>query len=201
MSLIKNNINMKYASLITLFVVCVIFSGYSQTENPDTKDLSKEERKALRKAKKEEEKRKRDEALILYEKYAEQRQWVVETYTVFDKQGQSYQMDPTINFVGVTNEETTVQLSFNGLVGWNGVGGITLDGKIGNYEYSNDGKSLNIKMSATGSSIGIVDIFLIVTGDGNGRATVSGNWGERITFQGKFVSLAESRVYKGSTTY
>ena len=192
---------MKNVLLLLVFSICFVFSGYTQTENPDTKDLSKEEKKALRKAKKEEDKRKREEALIEYEKIAEMREWVVEAYTVYNKQGQSYQMDPTINFVGVFKEETTVQLSFNGIMGWNGVGGITLDGKIGKYEYTCDGKSVSIAMSAMGSGLGNVEIYLTVSGDGNGRASVSGNWGDRITFQGKFVSLEESRVYKGSTTY
>jgi hypothetical protein len=192
---------MKTALLLIFLTVCIAYTGYAQTENPDNKNLTKEEKKAMRKAKKEEDKRKREEALKSFEKYAEMRAWVVEAHTVFDKQGQSYQMDPSINFVGVSNEETTVQLSFTGLMGWNGVGGVTLEGKIGKYEYSSDGKSVTITMSAMGSGLGIVDIFLSVTGDGNGRATVSGNWGDRITFQGKFVSLEDSSIYKGTTTY
>jgi len=192
---------MKTATLFITLFICISFGGNAQTENPDNQSLSKEEKKAIRKAKKEEDKRKREEALINYEKYAEAREWVVEAHTVFDKQGQSYQMDPSINFVAVTGEETTIQLSFTGLIGWNGVGGITLEGKIGKYEYSNDGKSVNITMSAMGAGLGIVDIFLTVMGDGNGRVSVSGNWGDRFTFQGKFVSLAESSIYKGTTTY
>ncbi len=185
--------------IILFFFMCYI--GYAQTENPDTKDLTKEERKAMRKAKKEEDKRKREEALKNFKEYADKREWVVEAYMVYDKQGQSYQMDPSINFVSVVGEETTIQLSFNGIMGWNGVGGITLEGKIGKYEHSSDNKSVNITMTAMGSGLGIVDIFLSVTGDGNGRVTVSGNWGDRITFQGKYVSLEESSVFKGTPTY
>jgi len=192
---------MKAILILMIISFSVLTTTYAQTENPDTKNLTKEEKKALKQAKKEEDKRIREEALISFEKNAEDREWVLEAYTVFGKQGQSFQMDPTINFVGVDGENTTVQLSFNGLVGWNGVGGITLDGKIGKYQVSNDGKSVSITMSAMGSSLGVVDIFLTVSGDANGRATVSGNWGERITFQGKFVSLAESRVYKGTPRY
>ena len=192
---------MKITHLFIAIFLCIGLAGYAQTENPDTKNLTKEEKKAMRKAKKEEDKRKREEALKNFEEYAENREWVVEAYMVFDKQGQSYQMDPSINFVSVAGEETIIQLSFNGLMGWNGVGGITLEGKIGKYEHSGDGKSVNITMTAMGSALGIVDIFLSVTGDGNGRVTVSGNWGDRITFQGKFVSLEESSVFKGTPTY
>lgn len=182
-----------------LFLIC--YAGYAQIENPDSKNLTKEERKAMRKAKKEEDKRKREEALENFKEYAEKREWVVEAFMVFDRHGQSYQMDPSINFVSVIEEETTIQLSFNGIMGWNGVGGVTLEGKIGKYEHSSDNKSVNITMSAMGSGLGIVDIFLSVTGDGNSRVSVSGNWGDRITFQGKFVSLEESSVFKGTPSY
>jgi hypothetical protein len=192
---------MKIRHFFIVLFLFICFTGYAQTENPDSKNLTKEEKKAMRKAKKEEDKRKREEALNNFKEYAKKREWVVETYMVFDKQGQSYQMDPSTNFVSVAGEETTIQLSFNGIMGWNGVGGITLEGKIGKYEHSGDSKSVNITMTAMGSGLGIVDIFLSVTGDGNGRVTVSGNWGDRITFQGKFVSLEESSVFKGTPTY
>ena len=193
--------SMKINIIVILLYVCAVIPTYAQTANPDTKNLTKEERKALKKAKKEEEKRKLEEDLVKFEQYAEMRAWVIEAHTVYDKQGLSFQMDPTINFVGINNEETTVQLSFNGIAGWNGVGGVTLDGKISKYEYSRDKNTVSIKMSTMGASLGNVDIFLSISGRDNARATVSGNWGERITFQGRFVSLAESRVYKGSTTY
>ena len=108
---------MKTLYLFIAFFICICFTGYAQTENPDTKNLTKEEKKALRKAKKEEDKRKRAEALINFEKYAELKEWVVEAHLVFDKQGQSYQMNPSINFVSVIQDQTTIQLSFNaGLV-------------------------------------------------------------------------------------
>lgn len=192
---------MKRLLLYITIIFCIAHTGFAQIENPDSKNLTKEEKKAIRKAKKEEDKRKREEALISFSEYAEMKKWVIEAHTVYDKQGQSYQMDPNINFVGVSDDETTIQLSFNGLMGWNGVGGITLEGKIGKYEYSSDKKLLNITMSAMGSGLGVVDMFITVTGDGNGRASISGNWGDRITFQGKFVSLEESSVFKGTTTY
>lgn len=192
---------MKHLIIIVITLIYTGFTVIAQTENPDNKKLKGDERKALRKAKKEEEKRKMEEDLKDFQRLAEQQTWVVEAHTVFNKEGVSFQMDPTINFIGVKGDETTVQLSFNGIIGWNGVGGVTLEGKIGKYEYNSDNKSLTIKMTAMGASIGAVDIFLTVTGDGNGRATVSGNWGERITFQGNFVSLEKTRVYKGSVTY
>lgn len=189
--------------LLFIFVFLFLSGTYivAQTENPDTKELTKEEKKALKKAKKEEQKLLREEALSNFETHAENREWVIEAYMVFDKKGQSYPMDPNINFVGVNKEEATFQLSFNGIMGWNGVGGVTLDGKIGKYTINKSKNVLTISMTAMGAGLGLVDILMTVSGDGNGSATVSGNWGDRITFKGKFVPLAESTVYKGTTTY
>ena len=187
--------------IILLFISVSGTVVLAQTENPDTKELTKEEKKALKKAKKEEQKLQREEALNNFEIYANNRQWVLEAYMVFDKAGQSYSMDPNINFVGADKEQATIQLSFNGIMGWNGVGGITQDGKIGTYTITKSKSVITIRMTAMGSGMGPVDILLTVSGDGIGSATVSGNWGDRITFKGKFVPLSESSVYKGTPTY
>lgn len=192
---------MKANILVIIISICISLPIYAQTENPDNKNLTKAEKKALRKAKKEEEKRKYEENLVKFEQYAQMRAWVIEAQTVYDKQGNSFQMQPSTNFVFVDNEETTVQLSFTGIIGWNGVGGVTLDGNVGKYEVTRDKNTVSINMSARGASIGNANIVLTISGDGNGRATVTGNWGERIVFQGRYQSLADSRIYKGTTTY
>jgi len=174
---------------------------WAQTENPDTKKLSKEERKALREAKKAEEARQKEIVFELNKDIANNKSWVIEAHTVFPKGGGSIPMDPTINFVSTREDETTIQLSFNGLVGWNGVGGITLDGKISKYEVNESKNAINIRMTAIGPGMGPVDLMATVDINGNGRVTVSGNWGERITFSGNFVSFGNSRIFKGTPTY
>ena len=190
----------KLGSLL-IVVLLIINTGWAQTENPDSKNLSKEEKKALKLAKKEEDARKREEALVNYQAIAENKMWVLEAHTVFEKGGRSFPMNPSVNFVSVEDDETTIQLSFNGILGWNGVGGITLEGKTTKYEVSESKNAITITMTAIGSGMGPVDLLVTVGSDGSGRATASGNWGERITFAGNFVSFEDSNVYKGTPRY
>ena len=190
----------KLVFLVFIFLITSNFS-FSQVDNPESKPLTKEEKKALKNAKKEEKTRQKELALSTYTQLLHNKEWVVEAHTVYNKAGGSIQMDPTINFVGVKDDLVVVQLSFSNLIGWNGVGGITVEGKPGKYEVKSEKNAVSLRMSAMGSAMGPVDIFLTVSGDGTGRATVSGNFGERITFAGYFVSLNDSRVFKGTTTY
>lgn len=204
--MIKYSINQirKIMKRLSFFLIIGLFihsALLAQTENPDSKTLTKEEKKAMKMAKKEEEARKRNEALLRYKAIAENKTWVLEAHTVFEKGGQSFPMNPSINFVSVEGEETTIQLSFNGILGWNGVGGITLEGKTTKYEVSDSKNTITITMTAIGSGMGPVDLLVTVGSDGNGRATISGNWGNRITFAGNFVSFEDSNVYKGTPSY
>jgi hypothetical protein len=197
--------NMKNISLIFLIPAILMLLSFSlsaqQKENPDTKALSKDEKKAMKLLKKGEEERKRMEVLYLYKSIAESRSWVIEAHTVYNKAGQGFPMNPTTNFVSVRGDETTFQLAFNGISGWNGVGGITLEGHISKYNVTENTNTLTVTIMAMGPGMGPIDLLITVSPDGNGRATVSGNWGDRITFAGRFVPMEDSSIYKGTPSY
>ena len=89
-----------------------------------------EDRKATKKAKKEQEEKLNIEKTNRLYGLVEQKQFVLEANTLFDKSGMSFQLNSNINFVGFDGKNATIQLAFDQLVGWNGVGGITLDGTI-----------------------------------------------------------------------
>ncbi len=130
---------------------------------------------------------------------AESRQWVLESGMVFDQAGQSYIMNPNLNFVMINEEQTTVQLDLDALIGWNGVGGVTFDGKISKYEIK-EGKSnqgFKISIRSQGAVQGNIDLDLSVGSSDNVQCTARGTWGDRLTFTGRFVPLEESKVYKG----
>ena len=131
------------------------------------------------------------------------KQWVIEAHTVFDRYNQSYQINPTINFVGVKDEEGALQLGFDGLIGWNGVGGVTVYGKITKYEIK-EGKeksnpSINMRFQGRGSSSATISVT--VNSSGLATAKVNGDFGERITFTGMIKPLEESTVYKGQSLF
>jgi len=158
--------------------------------------LSKKERKALRK----QEQIEKNKAIVAL---LNSKKWVIEANTVFDRYNQSYQISPTINFVGVNDEQGAIQLGFDGLIGWNGVGGVTIDGKITKYEIK-EGKeksnpTINIRFQGRGMSSASINVT--VNSSGQSTARVDGDFGERITFKGTIRSLEESIVYKGQSLF
>jgi len=180
-------------SLFCLFVFLGVQVIAQDAETVDMKSMSKKERKEYRKKLAIEQKQKII-ALI------QARNWVLEATSLQLRSGQTFQLQPTINFVGVDQDYATIQLGSSFTVGSNGVGGVTLDGKTSRYEI-NEGKkpdsSVTLNMIVTGPGIGTSSIFLTVSPSGNAVANLIGMQGQRLTYRGDFKSLIESRVFKG----
>ena len=78
--------------------------------------------------------------------------WVLESGILYDRSGQSFILNSTLNFVMLDGDQTTIQLDLNALSGWNGVGGITFDGRVTKYEI-NEGKENNCRSQNNRSMI------------------------------------------------
>ena len=130
-----------------------------------------------------------------------QKTWVIETHTIYDREGMSYPVNPSINFVGVVEEMMVVQLSFLDIPGWNGVGGITMEGKVSDYAVKGkEGKPITINARGAGAVLGTVDLQISINSSGQASCTIrTATDGTRITFAGQYVNAAESTVYQGST--
>lgn len=181
---------------ILLICLCLFILYANNTIAQETQKLSKKERKELKKQQQIAQKK----AILdlLYNK-----EWVIEAHTVFDRYNQSYQLNPTINFVGVNGDEGAMQLGFDGLIGWNGVGGVTIDGSVTKYEIK-EGKEKQspvANLRFQGRGIGSATINITVNTSGQATAKVSGDFGDRITFSGIIKSLEESTVYKGQSLF
>jgi hypothetical protein len=179
------------AVCIVIFITNITFS-VAQEE----KKLSKKERKELKNQQLAEQKQ---AILTLLNAKA----WVIEAHTVYDRYSQSYQLNPTINFVGVNGDEGALQLGFNGLIGWNGVGGVTVDGSVTKYEVKEgkDNSAPTVNLRFQGRAVGSATISVTVNTSGQATARVNGDFGERITFSGMLKSLEESNVYKGQSLF
>lgn len=132
------------------------------------------------------------------------RAWVLEANTVQDHYGESYIIEPSLNFVGVAGENSTLQLGESGAIGINGVGGITLDGKVKKHDIDEGKKAtspMSVRLEVSGASSGFVSILVNVSPDGNASATVTDMYGNRLTYRGQIKALGESRVFKGMTNY
>lgn len=180
--------------ILAIFSLIIFFQNISTFAQE--KKLSRKEKKEL---KKQQQIAQKDAILNLIHS----KKWVIEAHTVFDRYSQSYQLNPSINFVGVKDNEGALQLGFDGLIGWNGVGGITIDGNITKYEVK-EGKNKSapsLVLRFQGRGIGSATIHVSINTSGQASARVSGDFGDRITFSGMMKSLEKSSVYKGQSLF
>ncbi len=181
---------------IIVFCFSLILITINASVAQENKKQSRKEKKELRKLQQAEQKKVIVELLT-------SKTWVIEAHTVFDRYNQSYQLNPTINFVGINGDEGALQLGFDGLIGWNGVGGVTIDGSVTKYEIKEgkENSSPTVSLRFQGRGVGSASIHITVNSSGQASARVSGDFGERITFSGMLRSIEESVVYKGQSLF
>ena len=186
-------------SLMTFLLAFVFVLGaFSQEE---TQQLSQKELKKLQKEQKKAAREAEEERMAEVTRYmVHQQQFALEADFLSDKYGQRVPVTPTINFVMIDSLIGTVQFGDAMAVGYNGVGGVTVDGRVTKYEYSVIGKkedSYSIRLILM-SSIGTYDITLMVNSQGYADAQIRGNWSGQLNYHGKLVPLTLSRVYNGT---
>ncbi len=181
--------------LIVLFSALILSQSFAQT--------AKEERKKEKAEKKAAKFKKDSISNQYYKSIAASQAFVLEANTLYAKNGKSFILNRSTNFVGFDGKNSTIQLAFDQLVGWNGIGGVTLDGIVSTMEIEDNKKGLGFTINVTVMQQvgGIITMIFNVSADGNTRVDMSGSYGERITYQGKIVPLAESTVYKGISRY
>ena len=177
-----------------LIIVLISVTAFAQT---------KAERKEAKKAKKETKLKEDIANAEVFIAIVQSKRFVLEANTLFDKSGQGYNLNSNINFVGFDGESSTIQLAFNQLVGWNGIGGVTIDGKISQMEVKQKDGSPTFTVDATviNNGGGMVTMIFRVSSNGSARVDMSGSFGERLSFQGNIVPLGQTSVYKGSSEY
>lgn len=182
-------------------LLIIILSAFSLFGTAKAQDKS-EKNKLTRKEKKEYRKHlleiKKDQILRLLNS----RRWVIEAHLVFDKYNQSYQISPLNNFVSIEKDQGSVQLGFNNLIGWSGVGGITIDGSVKEYNLKVKKNKSNpiLIMRLSGKGVGYVSLYVVINAAGQANGRISGDFGSRIAFQGRIVPIEASQVFKGRST-
>lgn len=181
-------------SILFLIAFLVATTMFAQ-EDQKTRKEKREERKQQEIARQEANR-------TLQENWVDKKTFVLEADQVFGKKGEMFQLSPSTNFVYVNGDQAVLQLSFNGLIGWNGVGGITVKGKITKFESDSENKNkpIYIKMSIQGSE-GFQDVSMWISSNGNGEAQITDIQGNRIRFTGDVKSLEDSRVYIGTSRF
>ena len=164
--------------------------------------LSRQERKAIR-----QEQKKQEEAMLAHNTSAalQAGQFVLKADQLRSRTGLTVNVNPTINFIAVEGKDAYVQVASPSGVGLNGLGGVTLKGKITSMDISKSDKNgfYSISMNTMGNA-GHLTIAMNVNRTGEiASATVMTNYGGRIEMNGELVPWTGTgkTIYKGQERY
>ena len=129
-----------------------------------------------------------------------QNSFVLEADQVIFKNGETAFVNSNTNFILVDADHGTVQVAFNvPVAGPNGIGGVTVDGKVSGVKMKTSKKgAVSYNFSVMGSNIS-AQVWLNM-GAGANQATVSinPNFNSRtLTLRGKVIPLEDSQIFKG----
>jgi hypothetical protein len=135
-------------------------------------------------------------------KFIEAKQYVLEANSLYDRYGRIAFVNPISNFFVVSDDEAVVQIGFNnGTLGFNGLGGVTLEGKLTKYEVKDRGvgKGFHIKMHFFGNQS--ATILMEVNDNGKALIHYKGMAGEALRLKGELLDIEESTIFFGSTSF
>lgn len=182
-------------AIITLIMfVAATFAATAQSNTQDKK-LSKKEKKLM-------------EARIDSAFNAEAIQaindtaFTIEADQVMFKRGYTAHVTASTNFVAVRGDNAIVQVAFNVPVsGFNGLGGITVEGSISRYEVNKDKKGdVFVRMGVMGKGISAQLFISLWKGANKATVSIQPNFNSnKLTLSGMMWKPERSNVFKGTT--
>jgi hypothetical protein len=187
---------------IFIGIFCLTLPVFTQTDTLQQIMTEKEQRQLAKEYKEAARKAEAEQALIEVESMINRHRFVLEADFISGRSGSRHPVSSHLNFIRLDSADIVLQLGSMSGIGYNGVGGITVDGTVSRYEVTKKvgkrGTSYNISIYLM-SSLGSYDVQLWVTGSGNADATVRGNSAGVLNYSGRLVPIDKSRVYKGSS--
>lgn len=187
-------------TLLTLIFVMLVFAGYSQRYS----SVTAQQRKEIRLKKKQKRARASLESRKFYAILLQQKAFVLEATQLYGPRGNMMQVSPSTNFFAVRKNKLIFQTGL-GSGGRNGVGGMTAEGFINQYEF-NPGKTNKKALSVSGriQPKGGGDrgyFYLTVMNDGNATLYITLPYSGRVRMSGTIVALPKAGVFKGQPDF
>ncbi len=193
----------KLIYFIGIFLIAgLLFGGvaYAQNQTPTKKE--KHHLEQLRKKK--ERSMKREISRKYYTQLLKEKYFVFQADFLTGPQGASFILSPDINFMSINGNNVVLQFGFNGVIGWNGVGGITVRGTLSDYQVHLGKKKNNLYMTTNVNLIGPglpPNIYLNVSDDGTAQLTIQPAGGAPIMVYGQIVSPKEADIFIGESLF
>ncbi|MGA2822788.1 MAG: DUF4251 domain-containing protein [Bacteroidales bacterium] len=160
----------------------------------------KETRKEASQRKKEEKKAKIENQYKITDSLLEERKFVLEAQFLKTSRGERFPVISTLNFIFVDSLSGVIQVGSVQRVGYNGVGGVTVQGRISNWKLEKDEKQKNFYLIfSIQGNIDIYDVNMNIDYAGYAYATLNGINSGKLTFEGNLVSKEETVIFKGQT--
>jgi hypothetical protein len=183
--------------LVLLGMSLALLNAVAQEENSvdsrTTQELTREQKNEQRRLEAE-------ETAKVVDWMVKNKKFVLEAYAVSNQYGERYEVNSRINFIAIDSNKITIQLaSMSGMGGYNGLGGITAEGRITEFKISKTGKKssgYSIQILAM-TTIGSYDIFFNVSTNSRADASIGGSWGGKLNYHGFLIPLSKSKIYKG----
>jgi hypothetical protein len=191
---------------IFLIAVTLIFGNISFISGQDgsASRADIKEQKAYEKQKQREARDKeREKNIEMTSQMVKLHRFVLEADYLSNKYGVRIPVSRDINFIMVDSTDAVLQTGSAFTLGYNGVGGETVSGRITKFDYGMTGRnkdSYSIRMVVL-SPVGVYDINLLINAEGYADASIRGNWSGQLNYHGRLVPLGLSRVYEGHTMY
>jgi hypothetical protein len=188
---VMKNFSLKWGSLFLAIGLCLIsYNTFSQDIQ-----LDKKEKKEARKA----------EALANFEflnTLIMNRNFVIKADVLENKYGDRINVLPGLNFIKVDSTNAVLQTGSSTGTGYNGVGGVTAEGRINHWDVVRNYKSLSYYLHFNvETSIGVYDVSMMLGSGDNVRATITGLTPGELVYDGHIETLYRSGIYKGQNSY
>lgn len=174
---------------LVLIVLLAVASSFIFGQSTDNSSIQ---------SKKEERKAKLEQNYNQTKQLLNDRYFVLESDYLKSRHSFTYVVNSNLNFVKVDSTNAVVQIGSNYGVGANGVGGVTVEGKITKWKLTENpqNKSFYLEMSLM-TKVGFYDVNISVGASGYATARLTGIGPGELTFNGYLVNLDNSRVYQG----
>lgn len=191
---------MKNLKIYFTLILLISFVGVADAQSRKERRMQRKQERMERKKLEAERQEQRKEAIV---NLAEDKAFVLEADALFDRYMNRYNMVNN-SFIMLRGDQVVLQTATpGGHPGFNGMGGITMNGRLVDYEVDEGKKNRPVTVTAQVSTVaaGHGTINMTIGSDGNATGTFRDNWGNRITFTGRISDLQNSRVYEGMSLF
>jgi hypothetical protein len=167
----------------------------------NTFSVSSQEKEMTRMERKEMKKAQMEASFNALDSLLSSRRFVLVADFLESKYGDRIPVVQTINFIKVDETRGVLQTGSPTSMGYNGVGGVTAEGPLGDYKITKNYKSHSYTLRfSISTQVGHYDVLLTVNAANNASATITGTTPGKLTWQGHLESLDFTKVYKGQNS-